>query len=361
MSPEQTGRLSRPIDYRSDLWGLGVVFYRLLCGVLPFTADDPLDLIHSIIAKQPVPPNQLRDDLPDIVSSIIMKLLSKNAELRYQSAYGAMHDLKRCLQQAIQQRDQQLSMLDNASDAIKKSTSNNDVATTIKKRLSSNPSNTEQYNDSSDVSDSNISTSQHRFTYHLKPFPLAVHDVAYRLHIPNKLYGRDKDIGTLQTSFEYMMSSGDVTVVTVKGQTGLGKTSLVKAVSEHFTTRGAVFVTSKLDSILHTPYSLYEQLVTEWVLDVLRCDSVMVAKYKRKLIKTLGVNASLITDLFPIVEHIIGQHDSAPQMMSVEAAARMKIVFVKFLTCLSNKRRPLVIFLDDLQWSVCRTINIQIQ
>ena len=185
MAPEQTGRMNRSIDSRSDLYALGVTFYQMLTGSLPFTAADPMEWVHCHIARKPTPPSE-RLDIPVPVSEIIMKLLAKTAEERYQTAAGVESDLLHCLAE-WERRGR------------------------------------------------------------IDPFALGEHDASDRLLIPERLYGRAREIETLLASFNRIVNSGTVELVLVSGYSGIGKSSVVNELQRSLVQPRALFASGKFD------------------------------------------------------------------------------------------------------------------
>ncbi len=290
MSPEQMGRINRVVDYRTDLYSLGVTFYEMLAGTLPFKAGDALEWVHCHIARLPQPPANILPYLPTVVSDIVMKLLSKNAEERYQTARGLEFDLERCL---------------------------------------------EQWEEKSNID----------------PFPLAQWDIADRLLIPQKLYGREKDIDILFSAFDRVLKRGNPELVMIAGYSGIGKTSLVRELYKPVVREHGLFIWGKFDQYKRDiPYSTIVEAFQELVRQVLTENENRLTDWREQLRETLGVNGQLIVDIIPQVELIIGKQPQVPELPLSEAENRFNMVFRQFMGVFTKKEHPLVLFLDDLQW-----------
>lgn len=296
ISPEQTGRMNRVIDYRSDLYSLGVTFYQMLTGVLPFTSADPLELLHSHIAKQPLPPHQLRSDIPEVISRLVMKLLAKNAEDRYHTAFGVSSDLQLC---------QQLLTTGKISD-----------------------------------------------------FAIAQQDFTKDLLIPEKLYGRSSEVNSLLQAFE-RVSQGASELLLVSGYSGIGKTSLVNEIHKPILQRQGYFISGKFDqlhrdipydSVIQAFRSLMQQLLTE--------SASSLEVWKAKLLSNLGENAQVIIEVIPELELIIGSQPPLAQLSATAAETRFNRVFIEFVRVFAQANHPLVLFLDDLQWADSASLKL---
>ena len=290
ISPEQTGRMNRAVDYRTDFYSLGITFYELLTGQLPFWTRDVLELLHCHIAKQPVPPHELKPELPTPISDIVLKLMAKNAEDRYQSAHGIKADLQECSQQ--------------------------------------------------------LQTSSQ-----IAPFPLSQHDSSHRFRISQKLYGREREIDTLLASFE-RASQGASELMLVSGYSGIGKSALVREVYKPITQRRGYFIAGKFDQFQRDiPYaslvlafrSLIQQLLTE--------NQVQIEVWREKLLAALVPNGQVIVEVIPELELIIGPQPSVPELGPAEAQNRFNLFFQRFIQVFTQPEHPLVIFMDDLQWA----------
>jgi len=289
MSPEQTGRMNRAIDYRTDFYSLGVTFYEMLTRQLPFQTTDAMELVHSHIAKIPALPHELDPTIPKVVSDIVMKLLAKTAEDRYQSAYGIKADLEACLTQ-----------------------------------LQTNG--------------------------RIKDFILGQHDIFAKFQIPQKLYGRDLEIATLNAAFE-RISQGTSEMILVSGYSGIGKTALINEIDRQIVRRKGYFTSGKCDQFKRgIPYAALIQAFQTLIRQLLTESKEKVESWKNKLLKALGTNGRVIIEVIPEVELIIGQQPPVPQLESGESQNRFYLVFQKFVGVFTSKKHPLVLFIDDLQW-----------
>jgi PAS domain S-box-containing protein len=291
LSPEQTGRMNRALDSRTDLYSLGVTLFQMLTGRLPFEARDPLEWVHCHVARAPVPPARLVPEIPEALGRIVMRLLAKMAEDRYQTARGLQHDLELCLR-------------------------------------------------------------RWRESGRIEPFPLGARDVPDRLQIPQKLYGRDREIAALLAAFERVADTAIPEVVLVSGYSGIGKSSLVHELEKPIVRRNGLFIEGKFDGYKRDiPYSTIVQAFRELVLDLLAEGEERVARWRERLEAALGGNGQLIADVIPEVELLVGRQPPVPELPPVEAQTRFRMVFRHFVGVFAQKEQPLTIFVDDLQWS----------
>ena len=289
MSPEQTGRMNRAIDYRTDFYSLGVTFYEMLTRQLPFQTTDAMELVHSHIAKIPALPHELDPTIPKVVSGIVMKLLAKTAEDRYQSAYGIKADLEACLTQ-LQTHGR------------------------------------------------------------IKDFILGQHDIFAKFQIPQKLYGRALEIATLNAAFE-RISQGTSEMILVSGYSGMGKTALINEIDRQIVRRKGYFTSGKCDQFKRgIPYAALIKAFQTLIRQLLTESEKKIQSWKEKLLKALGTNGRVIIEVIPEVELIMGQQPPIPQLESGESQNRFYLVFQKFLGVFTSKKHPLVLFIDDLQW-----------
>jgi histidine kinase len=305
MSPEQTGRMNRSLDYRTDFYSLGVTFYEILTGELPFKSTDTLELIHCHLAKIPAAPAQIIPEIPQAISEIVMKLLAKTAEERYQSAWGLKADLETCLTQ-----------------------------------LQTNGK--------------------------IENFPIGQLDYASQLLIPQKLYGRQQEVAKLMAAFDRVVggeteenNQSKIEMLLVSGYSGIGKTSIIKEIHKPILHQRGYFIAGKFDqfkrnipyaSIIQAFQSLMRQLLTE------PTDQLQI--WKNKLLAALGQNGQVIIDVIPEVELIIGKQPEILQLPPTEAQNRFNRVFKQFIHVFTQKEHPLVIFLDDLQWADSATLKL---
>jgi len=297
MAPEQTGRVNRSIDSRSDLYSLGVTFYEMLTGSLPFTASDPMELVHCHVARQPVAPSKRLGHVPAAVSAITMKLLSKTAEERYQTAAGVERDLRRCLLQW------------EARGSI-------------------------------DI------------------FTPGGHDIADRLMIPEKLYGRDGEVDTLLTAFDRIVAGGRPELVLVSGYSGIGKSAVVNELGSSLPRRG-LFASGKFDQYKRDiPYATLARAFQSLVRPLLNKIESDLRTWRDAIREALGPNGRLIVDLVPELTHIIGEQPPVPELPASEAQRRFQIVFRRFIGVFARPQHPLALFLDDLQWLDGATLDL---
>jgi tRNA A-37 threonylcarbamoyl transferase component Bud32 len=299
ISPEQTGRMNRALDYRTDLYSLGVTFYELLTGKVPFESKDAMELVHCHIAKTPVPVCEVNPNVPPIISNIVMKLMAKNAEDRYQSAFGVKFDLDKCQENLTGLKD--LSGLQ---------------------------------------------------------FELAQHDFSGQLQIPQKLYGRDSEREELLTAFE-RVTKGNVEMMLVVGYSGIGKSVLVKEIYKSLTEKHGYFITGKFDQFQRNiPYSAIVKAFQELVQQLLTENEKRLSAWKKKLLTVLGPNGQVIIDVLPEIEWIIGKQPAVPQLGPNESQNRFNLVFQNVMRVFCQPEHPLVMFLDDLQWADSATLNL---
>jgi predicted ATPase/signal transduction histidine kinase/tRNA A-37 threonylcarbamoyl transferase component Bud32/DNA-binding NarL/FixJ family response regulator len=297
MSPEQTRRINRSVDHRTDFYSLGVTFYQMLTGLLPFNCNDSLELIHAHIAKIPPAPHEIQPDIPPVVSDIIMKLLAKNAEDRYQNALGLKADLDICL-----------------------------------KQLESNGK--------------------------IENFTIGQLDLYSQLIINPKLYGRDKEVNTLLNTFQ-RVSSGKTEIILVAGYSGIGKSTLVHEFSKSIRQRGGYFIYGKFDQLKRNiPYASLIQAFQELIRQLLTEDAESLKKWKSQLLAALGYNGQVIIDVIPEVERIIGSQPAVPELGVWASQNRFNRVFQQFLDVFTKPEHPLVLFLDDLQWADSASLNL---
>ena len=297
MAPEQTGRMNRSIGTRSDLYSLGVTLYQMLTGTLPFDAADPLEWVHCHIARQPTPPGD-RAAIPEPLSSLTMKLLAKNAEERYQTAAGLESDLRRCMAEW-----QTLGRID--------------------------------------------------------PFPLGAHDSSDRLLIPEKLYGREREVMALLAAFDRVVAEGTPELVLVSGYSGVGKSSVVNELHKVLVLPRGLFAAGKFDQYKRDiPYATLAQAFQTLVRQILLKSEAEVAQWRQALQEAVGPNGQLIVNLIPEAELIIGKQPPVPDLSPQDSQNRFQTVFRRFLAAFARPEHPLALFLDDLQWLDAATLEL---
>jgi PAS domain S-box-containing protein len=298
MAPEQTGRVNRSIDSRSDLYSLGVTFYQMLTGHLPFTASDPMEWVHCHIARQPAAPSELHKNIPAAVCAITMKLLSKTAEERYQTAAGVGRDLERCL-------------------------------------------------------------SQWESRGSIDTFILGTQDIPDQLMIPEKLYGREREIDTLLQAFDRIVAGSRPELVLVSGYSGIGKSAVVNELHKPLVPPRGLFASGKFDQYKRDiPYATLAQAFQSLVRPLLSRGEEELARWRDMLREALEPNGLLMTDLVPELKHVIGEQPSVPELPPSEAQRRFHLVFRRFIGVFARAEHPLALFLDDLQWLDAATLDL---
>jgi PAS domain S-box-containing protein len=298
MAPEQTGRMNRSIDSRSDLYSLGVTFYQMLAGSLPFSATDPMDWVHSHIARTPISPRECVPSIPEVLEAIILKLLMKSAEDRYQTAGGVEADLRCCL------------------------------------------SSWERY-------------------HQLPSLPIATNDVPDRLLIPEKLYGREAHINTLVAAFDRIVAHRSVEFVLISGYSGIGKSSVVNELHKVLVPSRGLFASGKFDQYKRDiPYSTLAQAFQSLVGQLLTKSDEEIASWRAAFLDALGPNAQLMVDLVPNLAYIVGETAPVPTLPPHDAQNRFQLVFRRFLSVFARAAHPLALFIDDLQWLDAATLEL---
>jgi predicted ATPase/signal transduction histidine kinase len=298
VSPEQTGRMNRAVDSRSDLYALGVIYYQLLTGRLPFTAVDAIGWVHCHVARKPVPPARVRGSVPSVLSDIVLKLLAKVPDDRYQSAAGLKRDLERCLR-------------------------------------------------------------QWRETAVIAPFPLGAEDASDRFLVPQTVYGREAERDELQSAFERVAATGQPELLWVSGPSGIGKSALVRELRRPIMARRGFFLSAKFErGKQDIPYLAVIRAFRELTLDVLAEGVDEIAAWRKHLTDALGANGRLIIDILPEIELVIGPQPSPPAVPLGEAQNRLRRVVRQFVCAFSRPEHPLTIFLDDMQWADDASLNL---
>lgn len=297
MSPEQTGRMNRELDYRSDFYSLGVTFYELLTKQLPFQSSEPLEMVHCHIAKQPTPIQELKPNIPPFIAQIVAKLMAKNAEDRYQSATGLLADLELC--------QNQIKSHGRVSDLIP-----------------------------------------------------GQFDVRSQLSIPQKLYGREKQVEQLLQIFD-RVSKGGSEIVMVSGYSGIGKSVLVQEIMRDSTRNHGYFISGKFDQFKRNiPYTSFNQAMRSLVNQILMESQTQLAQWRKTLLNTLGVNAQVAIDAIPELELILGPQPPVPELGVIESQNRFNRVMQQFIHAIATAEHPLILFLDDCQWIDAATVKM---
>jgi PAS domain S-box-containing protein len=297
ISPEQTGRMNRALDYRSDFYSLGVTFYELLTGKLPFETQDALELVHFHIARQPVPAHEIAPRIPLILSQIVSKLMAKNAENRYQTARGLKHDLECCLVQLQE------------TDSIEK-------------------------------------------------FDLATRDITDRFLITEKLYGRESEVYNLLVAFE-RVSIGNAEMMLVAGFSGSGKTTVVNEVHKPIARQRGYFIKGKYDQLgRNIPFSAFVQAFRELMGQLLSESDTQLQTWKTRILTALGDSGQVLIEVIPELERIIGPQSPALELSGSAAQNRFNLLMQKFVQVFTTASHPLVMFLDDLQWADSASLKL---
>ncbi|HSA14943.1 MAG TPA: AAA family ATPase [Spirochaetota bacterium] len=297
MSPEQTGRMNRSVDYRSDYYSLGVTMYELFTGRLPFNSDDPMELVHSHIARKPIPPHKINSSVPAPLSEIILKLMAKRAEDRYQTVRGLLHDLE--LAEKILRRGEQAA-----------------------------------------------------------GFSAGSCDRTSQFRISEKLYGRENEISKLYSAFK-KAAAGSVRVLIVTGDPGIGKSFLINEIHRPLVEKKGIFISGKYDSMKRNiPYYAFIAAFRDLVRQILTESDSEIESWKKSILSSLGGNGRLLLDVIPELELIIGSQPEPEPTGPVESKNRFNRVLIDFMSIFADRKHPLVLFLDDLQWIDTDSLNL---
>jgi len=298
MAPEQTGRMNRSIDSRSDLYSLGVTLYHMLAGAPPFVASDPMEWVHCHVARKPAPPTEMVAEIPAAVAGIVMKLLAKAPEERYQTAAGVEGDLRRCMAEWQARRG-------------------------------------------------------------IDEFALGEHDTPDRLILPERLYGRAHEVATLVASFDEVVAGGRPALVLVSGYSGIGKSSVVSELHKVLVLPRGIFASGKVDQYKRdVPYTTLAQAFEGLILSLLGKPEDELNRWREDLREALGPNGSLVADLVPELEFIVGEQPPVPELEAQDAKARFQLVLRRFIGVFARAEHPLALFLDDLQWLDDATLDL---
>ena len=297
LSPEQTGRVNRLIDYRTDIYSLGATFYELLTGSLPFTTTDPMALVHSHLAKLPPSVSELRPEIPDFLAAMVAKMMAKSAEERYQSAWGIQADLER-----------------------------------IQERLSRGLA---------------------------LELPIAQDDYPFQFRLPQTLYGRETELKRLLASFEEIRCAHGTQLVLVTGYSGIGKSSLVRELYRPITAAQGYFATGKFDQLQRAvPYAALIKAFSGLLRQLLGESAAQLEVLRSHLLIAVGNSGQVIIDVIPDLELVIGSQPAVPALAPAESQNRFSNIFQRFVRVFARSEHPLVLFLDDLQWADTASLNL---
>ncbi len=297
ISPEQTGRMNRLVDYRSDFYSLGIIFYEMLTGISPFAGASLSETVHHHIAINPIAVQQIDPNIPKVISDLVMKLLTKMPENRYQSAFGLKYDLQHCLELLIE-------------------------------------------------------------TGEIEPFEIGLKDRADRFTLGSRLYGREEEIEAIQKICNRIVSKTPELLL-VYGEPGIGKTSLIKEIEKIVTEQKGYFLSGKFEQYRRNdPYSAFIEAFQDLIEQLLMLSEETIITWREKILVAVGSNAQLVVDIIPKLELIIGQQNSPISIGPAEAQSRFKLVIQQFINVFTQSESAFVLFFDDLQWADLASLEL---
>lgn len=298
ISPEQTGRMNRMVDYRTDFYSLGIIFHEILTGFPPFSGGSAMELMHAHMARNPVSAAAARTEVCNTLSRILLKLLAKSPDDRYQSAFGLKADLVFCGQQLAS-------------------------------------------------------------TGHIVPFTLGLRDAPEELRLSDRIYGREIETAMLIDDYERVRVAGEMGITMIAGYTGIGKTRLVHELRQYIIDKGGYFISGKYDQLQQDiPFSGLIQAFQSMIRQILTEAPERIDAWRKKLISALEPNARILVDVIPELEMIIGDQQPASDLSPAEAQHRFHMTIEKFLKVFTRDKDPLALFIDDMQWADTASLNL---
>lgn len=296
-SPEQTGRINHRVEFSTDIYSLGIIFYQLLTGRLPFATADPLELIHSHLAEEAEPIHTVNPKIPEILSQIVAKMCFKEPEKRYQTGVGLYADIVHCM-------------------------------------------------------------NEYQHTKTIKPFTLGLRDHTRRVIFISKMVGRDNDAQLVLAEYTKLISGKGFQSAFISGLPGIGKTRLIQELQQPLIENEGYFTSGKFDQYQkNIPYSSLIQALRNLIRTFLTESDVRVDEWKQQILAALGAQAKVITDVIPELSILLGEQTDVTELPPVEARNRFNNLLGAFLANLSRENNPLVLFIDDLQWCDSATFD----
>jgi predicted ATPase/serine phosphatase RsbU (regulator of sigma subunit) len=295
MAPEQAGRMNRPVDYRSDYYSMGIMLYEMLTGRLPFITDEPSELLYCHIAKEPQDPGEINPEIPSPLSSIVLKLIEKMPEERYQSSEGLLLDLREC---------------------------------------------EKMFNETGYITD----------------FPVATHDFSHTFSVSHSIIGRERELDTLKNSFDWVRNN-HTEMVLVTGSSGVGKSTLIKELDRYTARFTSYFISGNADRFhKNTPYYCIRTVLTDLVSQILTESSSQIEKWKKSLLSELDDNAPLLAEFAPEFVQIIGQQKRV-ELTEIEREIHYRIMLQRLFSAIATQEHPVVIVIENIHWIDMAALN----